>query len=213
MDEVLNQASTPSLASRGARPKWQPSEESFARLLRWLDGGEDSHGEKYEEMRRRLIAFFDRRNCLVPEELADETLDRAMKWLEKSGQAETSDPAKVCYKTARFVFLESLREPEPDELDDLSPAQQPAEDPRVTEQLNEAGERRQKRRACLQQCSQQLPEDDRDLILRYYHGEQRVKLDSRKALAAERGMTSNALNIKACRIRNKLRACIDACCA
>lgn len=212
MDEALSQPLIQHSASR-AHPKWQPTEESFNRLLRWLDGGADSRGERYEEMRRRLIAFFDRKNCLAPEELADETLTRAMKWLEESGQADSSDPAKVCYTTARFVFHESLRKPDFDDLDKLSPTQQPAEDPRVAALLDEAEEQRQTRLGCLRQCSQKLPDDDRELIFRYYHGEQRVKLDNRKALAAERGMTANALGIKACRIRDKLRGCVTACCA
>jgi len=29
-------------------------------LLEWLDDGIDSQGEKYLEMRRRLVAYFDR---------------------------------------------------------------------------------------------------------------------------------------------------------
>lgn len=211
MDEALGQPLAQPTKSR-ARPKWQPTEESFNCLLRWLDGGVDSRGQKYEEMRERLISYFDRKNCRAPEELADETLTRAMKWLEESGQEGSSDPAKVCYTTARFVFHESLREPEFNELDELPSTQQPAEDPRVVALLEEAEEQRQKRLSCLDQCSRKLPNDDRDLIFRYYYGEQRVKLDNRKALAAERGMTANALGIKACRIRDKLRSCVTTCC-
>src|SRR5262245_62157767 len=64
-----------------ARPKqeskkdWELTAEAFRQLLEWLDAGEDSGGEKYLEMRRRLVSFFDRKNCLAPEELADETLN------------------------------------------------------------------------------------------------------------------------------------------
>ena len=62
-----------------------------------------------------------------------------------------------------------------------------------------------------EQCSAKLPTEDREMIVRYYYGEQRVKLNNRKALAAERGMTANALSIKACRVRDKLRACVTEC--
>ena len=30
---------------------WAPSPEALARLLDWLDGGIDSHGQQYEKMR------------------------------------------------------------------------------------------------------------------------------------------------------------------
>jgi len=195
-----------------ARP-WQATPESFARLLRWLDGGTDSQGQKYEEMRQRLVTYFDRKNCRTPDELADETLNRVMKWVEQNRKDADAEPAKICYNTARFVFHEYLRRPEhtQDELDETPLAKQPAEDPRVTAGLTEEQEEKEKRLGCLERCSAKLPTDDRELIVRYYHGEQRAKLDNRKTLAAERGMTANALNIKACRVRDKLRSCVTDC--
>src|SRR5215470_5993912 len=57
---------------------WSLSESSFARFLEWLDEGEDSQGQKYLDMRRRLVTYFDRKNCLAPDDLADETLNRVM---------------------------------------------------------------------------------------------------------------------------------------
>jgi DNA-directed RNA polymerase specialized sigma24 family protein len=190
---------------------WQATPESFARLLRWLDNGEDSHGLKYEEMRQRLVTYFDRKNCASPDDLADETLNRVMKWLEQSGKESDPEPAKICYNTARFVFHEALRRPDHEcaTLDDLP--RPPAEDPRLVAGLTEEQEAKERRLACLERCAARLPREDRALIVQYYHGEQRVKLDNRKRLAAERGMTANALNIKACRIRDKLRSCVTEC--
>src|SRR5882762_8496103 len=56
---------------------------AFSRLLEWLDDGADSSGETYLEMRRRLVLYFDRRNRLSADELADETLNRIGRTLEK----------------------------------------------------------------------------------------------------------------------------------
>ena len=42
---------------------WELTEGAFRQLLGWLDEGKDSGGEKYLEMRRRLVSFFDRKNC------------------------------------------------------------------------------------------------------------------------------------------------------
>jgi DNA-directed RNA polymerase specialized sigma24 family protein len=195
---------------------WQATPEAFAQLLNWLDSGMDSQGRKYEEMRQRLVTYFDRKNCRMPDELADETLNRVMKWLVQNRRELDTEPAKICYNTARFVFHEYLRRPEhaQDEIDELPRAQQPAEDPRLAAGLTEEQENKEKRLQCLDRCSAKLPTDDRELIVRYYYGEQRTKLDNRKLLAAERGMTANALTIKACRVRDKLRSCVlDCVCA
>lgn len=207
MDEALTQQT----AATRKQQRWTPTAEAFARLLKWLDGGTDSQGQKYEEMRQRLVAFFDRKNCASPDDLADETLNRVMKWVEEHDREHDDEPAKICYNTARFVFHESLRKPayESADIGDLSTP--PALDPRKVAAEEEEQEGKEKRLTCLETCSQKLPTDDRDLIVRYYYGEQRVKLDNRKALATERGMTANALSIKACRIRDKLRDCVTKC--
>jgi len=59
--------------------------ERLPALLKWLDGGADSGGERYLEIRRRLVSYFDRRNCTSPDELADETLNRVARRLEEKG--------------------------------------------------------------------------------------------------------------------------------
>jgi DNA-directed RNA polymerase specialized sigma24 family protein len=191
----------------------KPSTDSFSRLLKWLDGDMDSHGLKYEEMRRRLISYFDRKDCGSPDDLADETLNRVMKWLEQAGKDYDSEPAKICYNTARFVFHEYLRRPdrEHENLEEVSTTLQLSGEPRQAMAIEEEQWAKERRLGCLDRCAQQLATDDRDLIVRYYHGEQRVKLNNRKALAAERKITANALSIKACRIRDKLRGCVTGC--
>ena len=82
---------------------------AFNRLLEWLDDGVDSNGETYLEMRRRLVLYFDRRNRLSADELADETLNRIGRTLEKDGAIATTPPARYCYVVARFVLLEDIR--------------------------------------------------------------------------------------------------------
>ena len=60
-------------------------------------------------MRGRLVAYFDRKNCPVPDELADETLNRVARRIEEKGVTEADAPARYCYIVARFVFMEQLR--------------------------------------------------------------------------------------------------------
>ena len=197
----------------GLKKDWELTQGAFHRLLNWLDQGTDSGGQKYLEMRRRLISFFDRKNCVSPDELADETLNRVMQWLEEKDKNYDPVPAKICYQTASFVFHEYLRrsDREQDSLDQLPITREPFVDPHRGATPEEEQAEKERHLACLEKCSQKLPTSDRDLIIRYYVGEQRVKLENRKALAAERHLTANALSIKACRIREKLRACVTEC--
>ena len=88
---------------------WTLTEAAFQRLLSCLDDGTDSGGEKFLEMRRRLVGYFDRKNCLNADELADESLNRVARRLEEEGTIQSDTPAKYCYIVARFVFMEQLR--------------------------------------------------------------------------------------------------------
>jgi hypothetical protein len=72
-------------AGSGLKKDWSPTPEAFHRLLTWLDEGADSGGATYVEMRRRLVGYFVRRGCLSPEDLADETLNRAARRLHEEG--------------------------------------------------------------------------------------------------------------------------------
>jgi hypothetical protein len=64
---------------------------------------------------------------------------------------------------------------------------------------------------CLEECLAKLATPDRDLILGYYCGEQRTKIENRRGLAATLRLSVNALSIRACRIRNKLELCVRQC--
>lgn len=189
---------------------WVLSPKAFDTLLNWLDEGADSSGQSYLEMRRRLLAYFDRKNCVVPEELADETLNRVARRLEEEGNIVSDTPAQYCYIVARFVFLEYLRARKNEvPLNEL--VQEPATDESATAGNKEAEERRERLMNCLDECTNGLPTANRDLIIRYYRGEQRLKIVNRRALAEELGISINALSIRACRIREKLEACVQQC--
>ena len=81
---------------------------AFSRLLEWLDDGVDSRGARYLEMRRRLASYFDRRNRPSPDDLADETLNRIGRTLEKEGAIAITPPARYCYQVAKAVLFEDV---------------------------------------------------------------------------------------------------------
>lgn len=185
------------------------STTSFTRLLEWLDDGTDSHGETYLEMRRRLVAYFDRRNRPAPDMLADETFDRISRTLESSGRINVTPPARYCYVVARFVMLEDIRR------DDRSV---PFDDSRRIQphgSVNDADADPSRQHAldCLDRCLRRLKPGDRDLILEYYRDAKRQRIDRRRALAARMGITMNALGIRTFRLRASLEACVAAGCS
>jgi DNA-directed RNA polymerase specialized sigma24 family protein len=185
---------------------------AFKRLLEWLDDGTESHGETYLEMRRRLVAYFERRDRRFADELADETLNRVGLTLDKSGTIAVTPPARYCYVVARYVLLEDFRRDHAQvALDDdrgdmgfVVPRLGPA-DPQDPVAL------REERLDCLDRCLQTLKPEQRELVVEYYRDHRRQKIDRRRALAARLGISMNALAIRACRIRSTLEACVEGC--
>jgi DNA-directed RNA polymerase specialized sigma24 family protein len=188
------------------KKEWPLTAPAFRRLLAWLDESSGSEGQTYLEMRRRLVAYFDRKACSAPDELADETLNRVARRLEEEGKIESETPAKYCYIVARFVFMEHLRETQKGTvvLDEIRRQKHGGD-------AVEVDDNKEKMLDCLGQCTSKLESVSRELITRYYVGKERVKIENRRALAEGLGITVNALAIRACRIRDKLEACVRQC--
>jgi DNA-directed RNA polymerase specialized sigma24 family protein len=186
------------------------TEAAFSRLLTWLDDGVDSAGETYLEMRRRLVAYFDRRNRPAPDSLADTTLNRISRTLEKSGSIATKPPQRYCYVVAKFVLLEDLRRQRRHvPLDDAHQASAVAW--RTSAEADDAAFAQEKRFECLDRCLSKLKPEQRELIVEYYGDARRQRIERRRDLAARLGITMNALGIRAWRIRAALETCVGAC--
>jgi hypothetical protein len=74
---------------------WAPTALAFRRFLDWLDEGHDSKGERYLEMRQRLVRYFDHKRCVAADDLADETLNRVVRRIEEEGAITDATPAPV----------------------------------------------------------------------------------------------------------------------
>ncbi len=192
-----------------SKKDWTLSPGAFNKFLAWLDEGADSAGQNYLEMRNRLVSYFDRKNCLAPDELADETLNRVARRLEEEGAIESDTPAKYCYITAKFVFMESLRQKASVSLDDV--LANPKTVGLMTSEPNDEAEIKEKRLECLENCTNKLESASRDIIFRYYYGKERLKIENRRLLAVNLQVSMNALAIRACRIRDKLEVCVGKC--
>ena len=177
------------------------TEETFSRLLHYLDPDRERAGERYQHLREVLIRFFEWRGAPHPEEHADETFDRVSRKLDP--QVPIANIGGYCYEVARLVCLEALKQRGraisidtpgmPAFAADAAPA-----DP-------------DRRFGCLERCLDQLPDDQRHLILEYYRDDRRARIERRRALADRLGVPRETLANRAQRVRNRLEQCIKAC--
>jgi RNA polymerase sigma factor (sigma-70 family) len=192
---------------------WQLSAEAFQRFLDYLDAGAGTAGERYLEMHRRVVSYFDRKGCRDADTLADETLNRVARRLEEEGAIEASSPAQYCYVVARFVFFEYLRRGEHISVpfDDATSPGSALPEMQISEPTDAESNDSQRRFKCLEQCLSTLTPPDRDLIITYYSGERSAKIEQRKQLAQRSNLSANALTIKASRIRARIEDCVTGC--
>lgn len=185
---------------------WVLTEEAFSKLLESLDPDRERAGEKYEDLRRTLVRFFEWRGTPAPEEHVDETLNRVARRLDE-GQV-INNFGGYCYGVARLVLMESLkgREKEIIPLEDAAPAALVA-----AEDAGDAAAEEEKRLECLEECLRKLPNESRELIIEYYQDEKRDKIDRRKALAERLGIPRLALGNRAQRLRDKIAQCVKSC--
>jgi DNA-directed RNA polymerase specialized sigma24 family protein len=177
------------------------SPRALARLLERLGPDPDRAGAAYEALRRMLVKFFDWRGAPLPEESADDTLDRLAAKLDEGRRVD--DIHSYALGIARLVLLEQWRRPEARLVaaDDAQLARLAAPEPPDDEP----------RRACLERCLEELPRDSRDLVLQYYVAEGRAKIDNRRRLAEALGVSDNALRSRVQRVRDGLERCIAKC--
>ncbi len=177
----------------------------FNALLRRLDTDRNRAGEKYEEVRWKLVRFFQWNSCLAAEELVDETLNRVAERVAERGD-EIPDVAAFAWGVARKVRLEALRKdlktvhlPDFPEVDSFV-----AMDGDWTGTKHELAEKRLK---YLRMCIQRLLPQNRRLLLRY-HAPKGRRIEGRQRLAKENALSMLALRVRANRLRYKLEECI-----
>jgi DNA-directed RNA polymerase specialized sigma24 family protein len=183
---------------------WVLTQDAFDSLLDWLDADRDRAGRKYESIRLRLIKIFTCRGCHQAEELADETINRVVARVVELASGYEGDPALYFYGVSQKVHLEYLRKVHTQPINLAAESSQNSQTIDLTSDIEPEYE-------CLERCLEQLPPDNRDLVLRYYQQERKAKIEHRKSLATELGIAVNALRIRAHRIRLVLQRCVRNC--
>lgn len=175
------------------------TQESFDGLLKWLHADRERAGVIYEDIRSSLVKGFRAHGCPVPEELADETINRVATKLPEFVGTYVGEPVRYFRRVAHYVHLEYLRrERETVPLSDNVEVRAEAED--VEQEYG-----------CLEECIGRLLPGSRELVLQYYQGEKRLKIELRKELATRLNTKLPQLRLQAHRIRLVLKECILDC--
>lgn len=199
---AVNHSLSTDVASPSApRRKWALTQEAFDRFLASLAEERESAGERYLEIRSKLIRFFEWRGSAFPEDHADEVINRIAKRICEN--EEIRNPAGYYLGVARMLLLEINRERSKQE-------QMLSELTRSTITSSPSGEY-ESRLDCLRDCLQRLSAENRELILRYYDDETGSKIDRRKELADQFGISINTLRMRALRIRENLQRSVEEC--
>lgn len=174
------------------------TEDSFNGLLGWLDADKKNAADKYEIMRRKLLKFFEWRQCRSPEEYTDLTFDRVAKKISEGEIIRTKDKFLYIHGVALNLLKEYFRKPLTSNLEndppDILPSKEQEDFPDMIEkQLT---------------CIEQLPFYEREIIIGYYQEDALINKIKRRILARRFNLTENSLRIRIHRIREKLRECL-----
>jgi len=172
-----------------------PTHEAFAKLLAWLDSDRDKAVDQYERIYFRLVRILAAKGCFEAEDLADQTVNVVASKIDELQQTFQGDPSLYFYGVAKKIYQEWLKRRTP-------PVPPPPIDNTETEL----------RCGCLEKCLQKvINAEEARMVVRYHEGEGQERIENRKKMAAELGITLNALRIRICHLQARLRPCIEEC--
>jgi DNA-directed RNA polymerase specialized sigma24 family protein len=177
--------------------------DQFEGLLRQLDPDRERAGEKYEQVRRKLIQFFRWNDCFPEDDLADETFDRVV----EKPLNEIHDVVAFLWGVAKNIVRECHRRPATVGIEELPPSRAPHTGDAELPIIERAERARQLN--CLHKCVQQLALADRELFLEYEYFA--GKSQNAEHLAARLAITMSALQSRAHRLKHRIEKCAFKC--
>ena len=178
-------------------------QQQFDALLTFLSPDREEAGEQYEQIRSGLVRYFDFKGCVDPQTLADETINRVAAKLRAFDLSKKVRPASYFRGFASNILLEYRRRPyKESELEENTGSVQP------TPAVEDTGED-QKR--CLDECLEELPSGEKDLVAEYYSLDKQARIDLRRRISEREHISTAALYTRICRIKSTLKDCIENC--
>lgn len=177
---------------------WEPTKDSFEKLLAWLEPDREEAAQEHEKIRLRLIKYFVCNGCGDDaEHLADLAFDRVMHKLVAGKVPEPYIGEKTLYFLA---FAHNLRH---EHFRDRRPHEFP---PGMIH-----SDEIEYKDACLERCMEILEPQERWLAIEYYRFEKAAKIEHRRKLAEQIDLGLAGLRSRVHRIREELRPCIEEC--
>jgi hypothetical protein len=175
-------------------------------LLGRLDPDRVRAGERYERLRRTLLKFFELRRHPDADVLADRAIDLVSRRLGDG--LEIGSVELFALGVARHLDSDVRRRPSARRVavEDVKELTDPAGTPESALARAEAERHQQREQRRMLHRLQQLPADIQLLLIEYYRGSGRARIQRRRQLAAARGGNLNSLRIAVCRIRAGLTA-------
>ena len=156
------------------KTKWCLTTAAFDKLLACFSSNRDEAGIQYELARRKVVRFFEWRSVGAAEDYADETMNRVARRIDEGQNIDKL--MAYLFGVARIILKEVIKEREraPIPLDD-APEGLWHRVPNVVDP--------DVRQICFDRCLEELGTENRNLILGYYEGKGRAKIDNRQDLA------------------------------
>lgn len=165
-----------------------PSDRAVLALL----GEEPARAEElYRQLRERLLRFFEWNRCASPEDMAHETICRALRRFSEGQVLHAENPHSYFFGVAKNLLREQWKcaAREPLQLPDDFEGKGSPPEPGVLYPVEQ--------RILLGQSLRRLPPEESDLIVRYFS-------EGSDQLCATTGLSPNAIRIRVHRIRKKL---------
>jgi hypothetical protein len=188
----------------GKKKGGPPDDESFHKVLDFLNPDRNRAWEDYDRMHKKLVRYFEGHGCWCAEELADRTFDRLSKIEdERLRSIPPSERTRFTFGVAKNILHEWR--------DEVKGQQLP---PAPIEQLAHA-ESEVPQQQIYDVCKEKLPDGDQSLFNRYYQSisaeDSRKLKDIRTALAKQANISKAALASKILKIKRKIESCCHCC--
>lgn len=172
--------------------------ESYALLLKAVSSDEETAANAYAKLRDSLIRLFQIKGDEMPEESADETLDRVAAKLGADVLIE--DLTKYSFGVARLVFYENLKKTQK-EKKVLENYRAESERQKIDEETDDF--------LPFRECFESLAGDDKRILQIYFNDLPYAELnENRQKLTGKLGVSVNNLRLKIFRLRRRLEDCV-----
>src|SRR5688572_12851106 len=169
-------------------------QKQFDALLDFLSPIPEEAGQKYEQIRRGLIRFFQVKGCVDPQGLADETINRGAVKLHTFDTSKPVQPFSYFYGFAVNILKENQRRLA---REAAATAGKTGFRPDVFQE-----DRDDTLQEYLERCLEELPGDEKSLVMEYYSLDRIEKVMLRHQICERLKCKPSALYTRISRIRS-----------